>query len=198
MKKSVALFDFDNTLAQGDSITRLINHDLKRRPWHILLLFPVGIYYVGHKLHLCSFEKAKEKLLFPLRYMSEEQLNQFYQDEVAIHYYQNVVEELKQKKAQGYFVVVCTASSEAYMKYHNLPIDAMLGTRVEDGKIIGKNCKNEEKIPRILSCLKEHDIEIDYESSYGYSDSSSDIPMLSLVGHKKRVLLKTGKIVDFK
>lgn len=130
--------------------------------------------------------------------MSEKQLSDFYQNEVAIHYYPNVVEELKKRKEEGYFVIVCTASIEAYMKYHDLPIDAMLGTQVENGRIINKNCKNEEKVPRILSCLKDHDIEIDYETSYAYSDSSSDMPMLSLVKNKKRVLLKTGKIVDFK
>jgi len=197
MKKPVALFDFDNTLAQGDSITRLLIHDIKKRPYHFFLLVPVGIYYIGHKLHLCSFESAKEKILFPLRYMNEEQRQQFYKEEVAIHYYPNVIKELKKKKEEGYFVIVCTASSEAYMKYHDLPIDAMLGTKVENGKIIGKNCKNEEKVPRILACLKEHHIEIDYENSYGYSDSDSDLPMLSLVKHKKRILLKTGKMVDF-
>ncbi|MCI9049546.1 MAG: haloacid dehalogenase-like hydrolase, partial [Coprobacillus sp.] len=35
MKRSVALFDFDNTIAQGDSIKRLLKYDLKKRPWHI-------------------------------------------------------------------------------------------------------------------------------------------------------------------
>lgn len=198
MKKSVALFDFDNTIAQGDSIARLLVFDLKHKPWHIFCFIPFAIVYIGYLLHLCSFEKAKDALIFPIRSMSEKQLSDFYQNEVAIHYYPNVVEELKKRKEEGYFVIVCTASIEAYMKYHDLPIDAMLGTQVENGRIINKNCKNEEKVPRILSCLKDHDIEIDYETSYAYSDSSSDMPMLSLVKNKKRVLLKTGKIVDFK
>ena len=35
MRRSVALFDFDNTIAQGDSIKRLLKYDLKKRPWHI-------------------------------------------------------------------------------------------------------------------------------------------------------------------
>lgn len=198
MKKAVALFDFDNTIAHGDTIARLLPYGLKRKPWHILYFIPVGIYYIGHKLHLCSFEKAKDYLLFPLRYMSETDYQEFYKNKVSKYYYPNVLEELKQKKEQGYFIIVCTASTEAYMKYHDLPIDAMIGTRYKDGHIYGKNCKGEEKIPRILSCLKEHDIEIDYDLSYGYSDSNSDIPMLSLVKNKKRVLLKTGEIVEFK
>jgi len=197
MKKPVALFDFDNTIAQGDSIKRLLIYDLKKYPWHIFFFIKTGIYYLGYLLHLCSFESAKSTLLFPLRFMNEEELKHFYDQYVAVHYYDNVVEQMKKHQEEGCFVIICTASVEAYMKYHQLPADCLLGTKMKNGKVIGKNCKNEEKINRILTCLQEHDIEIDYDSSYGYSDSNSDIPMLSLVKHQKRVLLKTGKIVEF-
>lgn len=198
MKKPVALFDFDNTIAQGDSIKRLLIYDLKKYPWHIFYIIKTGIYYLGYIFHLCSFETAKSVLLFPLDSMNENDLQKFYEQHVASHYYKNVVQQMKKHQEAGCFVIVCTASVEAYMKYHQLPADCMLGTKTKNGKIIGKNCKNEEKINRIMACLKEHDIEIDYEHSYGYSDSNSDIPMLSLVKHKKRVLLKTGKIIEFK
>lgn len=198
MKKPVALFDFDNTIAQGDSIKRLLGYDLKKNPWHIFYFIQVGFYYLGYLLHLCSFERAKTTLLFPLRYMNEQELEQFYERHVAIYYYDHVVKQMKKHKEEGYFVIVCTASVEAYMKYHHLPADCMLGTKTENGRIIGKNCKNEEKIKRIMTCLHEYNIEIDYDRSYGYSDSNSDLPMLSLVKNKKRVLLKTGEIVDFK
>lgn len=197
MKRSVALFDFDNTIAHGDSIARLLQYDLKHKPWHFFHFLPVGLYYIGYLCHLCSIEKVKDALLFPLRSMNEQELVLFYQNEVSIHYYPQVLQELKQRKQEGCFIIVCTASCEAYMKYHDLPIDAMIGTRFENGHIVGKNCKNEEKVPRILTCLKEQDIVIDYEHSYAYSDSDSDLPMLEMVKHQKRVLLKSGNIVDF-
>ena len=135
--------------------------------------------------------------------MSDQQLQDFYHDHVEPHYYPEVLQQLKKHKEEGYVVIVCTASSEVYMQYHMLPIDAMIGTRTErknhhpSSQIVGKNCKGEHKVPRILDYLKKNDIEIDYENSYAYSDSNSDIPMLNLVKHKKRVLLKTGQIVDF-
>lgn len=198
MKRKVALFDFDNTIAQGDTITRLVIFDLKKKPWHIVYLFYVAFYYIGYLLKLNPFEKAKSYLLFPLYTMSEKDCEEFYKNHVSIYYYPEVVAELKRKKEEGYFIVVCTASAEKYMKYCDLPIDALLGTRFEDKKIIGNNCKKKEKIPRILSCLEGNKIEIDYEHSYSYSDSNDDIPMLSLVKNKKRVLLKTGNIIDFK
>ena len=199
MEKPVALFDFDNTIAQGDSINRLLKYDLKKRPWHIFYFIKVAFYCLGYYVfHLCSFEQAKSSLLFPLYSMDEKELQYFYENNVVISYYDNVVEEMRKRKDEGCFVIICTASVEDYMKYHQLPADCMLGTLTKNGKVICKNCKDEEKIYRIQECLKEHDIQIDYDNSYGYSDSNSDIPMLSLVKNKKRVLLKTGQIIDFK
>ncbi len=198
----VALFDFDNTIAHGDSIVELLKYDLKKHPHHALCFIPFSFYYLLYLLHIVSFETAKSKLLFPLKYMSDQELDCFYQKCIKKNYYKNVVEELCSKKEEGYIIIICTASCEVYMQYHQLPIDQLIGTKTEyynhpTNRIIGKNCKNEEKVFRILSYLKSKDIVIDYENSYGYSDSRSDIPMLSLVKNKKRVLLKTGEIVDF-
>lgn len=198
MKRPVALFDFDNTLARGDSIVQLVKYGLKRYPLYIVYLVLTGVFYLGYLLHISRLEKAKSYLLYPLRFMSEEELKDFYQKEVASHYYPHVIEELKQRKEEGCFVIVCTASCETYMRYHDLPIDAMIGTVYENGKIQGKNCRYENKVPRILECLSKHNIDIDYDHSYGYSDSDSDKPMLALVKHKKRIMLKTGKIIEFK
>lgn len=203
MLQKVALFDFDNTVARGDSIALLLKHDLKHHPWHALYFIKVGILYLLFLLHLISFEKAKSAILFPIDGMNDEQLKVFYQNEVVPTYYSHVVEEMRQKQQEGYFVILCTASCEAYMRYNELPIDCLLGTKTlrknqhETSEIIGKNCKGEEKINRILACLKAQHLEIDYEQSYGYSDSRSDLPILSLVKHKKRILLKTGQIVEF-
>lgn len=204
MVKKVALFDFDNTVASGDTIVRLLQYDIKKHPWHVILFLKMIFYYGLYLLHLSSFEKAKSALLFPIHYMNEQEMEQFYRDHVEIYYYSNVVAEMQKKKDQGYIVILCTASSEVYMKYNQLPIDKLLGTRTrcinhrETSEIIGKNCKGKEKINRIHEYLSELNVEIDYENSYGYSDSNDDIPMLSLVKHKKRVVLKTGEIIDFK
>lgn len=204
MVQKVALFDFDNTVANGDTIVRLLQYDIKKHPWHVILFLKMAFYYGLYLLHLSSFEKAKSALLFPIHYMDEQDMEQFYHDHVEIYYYSNVVAEMQKKKDEGYIVILCTASSEVYMKYNQLPIDKLLGTRTrrinhrETSEIIGKNCKGKEKINRIHEYLSELNIEIDYENSYGYSDSNDDIPMLSLVKHKKRVVLKTGEIIDFK
>lgn len=203
MLRKVALFDFDNTVAQGDSIKRLLIYDLKKHPWHLLYFIKVGLCYILYLLNLLSFEKAKSAILFPLCYMSDEELKSFYEKYIVISYYPHVVEEMQKKKDEGYVVILCTASCEAYMRYQQLPVDCLLGTKTrridnhETNEVIGKNCKDGEKIHRIMEYLESENIEIDYANSYGYSDSNSDLPMLSLVQNKKRVLLKTGKIIEF-
>ena len=198
MLRSVALFDFDNTLANGDTIHRLLIYYLKRHPLHVFYFLKTAVTFIGYKLKMKTYENLKETILFPLKHMSEDELKAFYKQQVTPYYYKNVVEMLNKHKEDGCIVIICTASSESYMKYYDLNADTLIGTRVENGKIIGKNCRKQEKIPRILEYLKSIDVEIDYESSYGYSDSNDDIPMLSLVKHKHRVLLKTGEIVEFK
>lgn len=204
MKRKVALFDFDNTLATGDSIVRLLKYDIKKHPLHLFYFIKVAIYYTLYLLHLSSFEKAKSTLLFPLLSMNDEDLKYFYETCIMPTYYLNVVEKMQQRKDEGYLVILCTASIEAYMQYHDLPVDKLIGTktkRVNDRwipEIIDKNCKKHQKVIYIEEYLNSCNMEIDYDNSYGYSDSNDDIPMLELVKNKKRVLLKTGKIVDFK
>lgn len=199
MIKKVALYDFDNTVAKGDSIVKLLIDNITKHPLHIFKFFKVGIIYILYLCHLSTFEKAKSALLFPLNDMDEQQLELFYNDKIVPTYYPNVVETMQQYHDNGYIVILCTASSEAWMKYNQLPIDKLIGTKTKphSSEIIGKNCKNQHKIDLIKEYLDSINVQIDYDNSYAYSDSDFDIPMLSLVKNRKRVLLKTGQIVDF-
>ena len=63
--------------------------------------------------------------------------------------------------------------------------------------MIGKNCKNEEKVVRIQDILKNHNLSIDYDQSYAYSDSLHDIPMLSMVKNRIKVDTKDGHMSTF-
>lgn len=203
MKKKFALFDFDNTLSQGDSIYHLLIYYIKKNPLSAFRLMRAGILYVGYKLKLCSFIPVKETLLYPLDRMSDQELEEFYIKAVEPHYYLNVVEELKRKKEEGYIIVLCTASAECYMKYCRLPIDVLIGTKTKrvnhhnTSIITSKNCKREEKVIRINEYLKENDYEIDYDNSWGYSDSITDMPMLEMVKNRVRIELKTGEMREW-
>lgn len=197
MLVKVALFDFDNTISHGDTIVSLLKYYCFKHPLSVVNFIKVGILYIGYLLHISSFESAKSALLFPLAHMHDEELEWFYHNKVEPEYYLNVVEELRKKKEAGYIVIVCTASSEVYMKYNSLPIDHLIGTKTNGNKIIGKNCKNAHKVDYINDYLKEKDYVIDYDHSYAYSDSKSDLPMLSMVKNRIRVEKKTGNMTTW-
>lgn len=204
MKKKVALFDFDNTLSQGDSIYHLLFYYIKRHPLSVFRLLKAGILYIGYKLKLISsFIPVKQVLLFPVDKMSDKELEEFFINEVEPHYYQNVVEELEKKKEEGYLIVLCTASVECYMQYCRLPYDVLIGTKTKrvnnhnTNIITSKNCKREEKVIRINEYLSEQGYEIDYDNSWGYSDSITDMPMLEMVKNRVRIELKTGEMKEW-
>ena len=84
-----------------------------------------------------------------------------------------------------------------------MPVDGILGTKTKivNGKytsrMIGKNCKNAEKVVRLNIVLKQLDLEIDYDNSYAYSDSLHDIPMLKMVKNRIRINKKNGEMTPF-
>ena len=118
-------------------------------------------------------------------------------------YYPNVVAELKNKKQQGYLIFICSASIEGYLRFCELPVDGILGTKTQiingryTSKMIGKNCKNEEKVLRLNNIINELNLEIDYENSYAYSDSIHDIPMLKMVKNRIKINKKNGEMTPF-
>lgn len=193
----VALFDFDNTVCSGDSINRLLVYYCSKHPLSIFNFILLIFKSIGYLLKIVSYEQLKSTILFPLEHMSDQELKTFYINKVKPHYYNNVVEEMKKKKEDNYHIILCTASSEVYMKYNDLPIDKLIGTKTNGHTIIGKNCKGKHKVTLINEYLKENNLEIDYDNSYAYSDSKSDFPMLEMVKNRIRIELKTGNIISW-
>lgn len=203
MNTKFAFFDFDDTLIHGDSIKYLLKYYIKKHPLSFFNFFKVGVYYLLYRIHIKDFNSAKSALLFPLKKMDTKELEYFYNHCIIDKYYPNVVEELKHKKQQGYTVIIISASVEAYLQYCMLPVDIIMGTKVAiknnqyTNIVIGKNCKNEEKVKRINEMLKEKNMVIDYENSYAYSDSLHDVPMLKLVKNRIKINKKNGEMSPF-
>lgn len=198
-----AFFDFDNTVAHGDTIYKLIPYTLKRHPLSVLRFVKTAVLGIGYVFHIVSMESLKSSILFPLDLLNEKEQEKFYRDVVEPSYYPHMVKELKKRQDEGCIVFLVTASSESYMRFNRLPIDVLMGTvtKKKNGrytsKIIGKNCKGANKVDRINDYMKAHDLKIDYDHSYGYSDSKSDIPMLEMVKNRYRVSLSDGSLSPF-
>lgn len=198
-----ALFDFDDTLLKHDSMGHLYVYYMKRNPLKIYRGLILGVKAILYKLKLIPFQVVKEELIYPISQMSDEQLKDFYVDNLIPRYYPNVLAQMKKHVAEGYHVWLVSASPEPYLFCTDLPVEVILGTKVErkgdrwTNHIISKNCKRDEKVNRINEVLKEKNLAIDYENSYGYSDSDSDIPMLELVKNKVRINKKNGEMSPF-
>lgn len=203
MKTKFAFFDFDDTLIHGDSGRKLLKYYIKKHPLSAFRLLKVVYHYILYVLKLEPLNHAKSAWLYPLDFMSEKETADFYKTCLETSYYPQVVAELKKKKEEGYTIYICSASVEAYLRFCRLPVDEIMGTKTEiingryTSKMIGKNCKNEEKVKRINEVIKNHNLEIDYDLSYAYSDSLHDIPMLSMVKNRIKIDTKDGHMSVF-
>jgi HAD-superfamily subfamily IB hydrolase, TIGR01490 len=203
MERKIAFFDFDDTLIKRDSMLHLLVYYTKSHPLAIFQWLKIFIYGILYFIKIIPFLSLKKEILYPISKMSSDELKEFYQNNLVKRYYPHVVSILKEKKKEGYLIFLVSASPEAYLIHTDLPVDFIIGTLLaqENGKysnkIISKNCKHEEKVVRINKILKEENILIDYEHSFGYSDSTSDLPMLRLVKNRIRVDKKDASLSEF-
>ena len=212
-----AFFDFDDTLAKGDSIFPYLLYCIKRglAPRH--QLFKAAAGFLRWKLQPSSGRAVKEMSLSYIKGHTVEEMNgvarDFFRDVQQKHFFEVAVPELFRLREQGVRIVVVSASSDVYMRVlpEFLPVDAVISTVCEtaDGRYtgkFGKNCKGEEKVRRIQAWLDEQGLSIDKEHSSGYGDSPSDAPMLLLTGspvlvnpkRKLRKALPEGRVVRWK
>ena len=172
------VYDFDDTIYRGDTGIHWILFALRKRPlfmmWHLIKFSRYAILYQFHKI---DFKVMKEKLFsfFPQLPNLPELVNEFVaknQNNIK-SYYQNVRKEDD---------LIISASFDFYL----LPLCKAMGishvicTRydIKTGKIIGENCKREEKVRRLEEVYGK---EVVVENAYG--DSKNDIPLLKRAQH---------------
>ena len=202
----IALFDFDDTLAKGDSILPYLLYCVKRgvAPWTQLPKAIAG--YVAWLLNPSCASGAKQATLSFIKGKSLTEMDDlardFFREQQSKRFFQDGFKELCRLQGEGYRILVVSASADVYMRVlpEFLPVDHVLCTQCtvdENGCStgeVGANCKGEEKPVRIQAYLQEHDLCINKGKSAGYGDSPSDAPMLlmtashNLVNPKKKLL----------
>ncbi len=212
-----AFFDFDDTLAKGDSIFPFLLYCIKRGLAPKSQLFKAAAGFLRWKIQPSSGRAVKEMTLSFIKGHTVEEMDgiarDFFRDVQQKAFFADAAPELFHLREQGVKLVVVSASSDLYMKIlpEFLPIDAVISTVCETkdgcytGKI-GKNCKGDEKVRRIQAWLQARQLTIDREKSAGYGDSPSDAPMLLLTAHPtlvnpRRRLVKAvpqGRIVRWR
>lgn len=201
-----AFFDFDDTLAKGDSIFPFLLYSIKRgyAPKH--QIFKAAAGFLRWKLQPSSGRAVKEMSLSYIKGRTVEEMDalarDFFRDVQQKAFFADAAPELFRLRQQGVKIVIVSASSDLYMRVlpEFLPVDAVISTicETQDGRYtgkIGKNCKGDEKVRRIQEWLDTQGLSIDKERSAGYGDSPSDAPMLLLTDspnlvNPKRKLIK--------
>jgi len=189
MSKSntLALFDFDGTLTDRDSLFDFLSFS-HSSVVYIKKLILSAPYLVAFKLGLITNQKAKEKLLSC--FFREEKVEKIQElgQQYCLQRLPDILrpegfEKLNWHIKEGHRVVLVSASLEVWLKpwCDTLGIELLatrtsLSDEVFAGHFLGKNCHGKEKVERI----KEHLKLDDYSNIYAYGDSSGDAEMLAL------------------
>ena len=132
-------------------------------------------------------------------YLKKHPLSVFKLLKVVYHYalYLLKIEPLNKAKSAWLYPLDKMSDQEIEKFYQEVLEPCYYLNVIEELQMIGKNCKNEEKVKRIQEVIKNHNLEIDYDLSYAYSDSLHDIPMLKMVKNRIKIDTKDGHMSTF-
>lgn len=202
----IALFDLDHTLLPHDTQALFCNYVIKHEPWRIVLhglFLPFALLRLARLVSTATAKRAFHSYLWG---MPVEKLRkyarQFAGESVDGWMYPDLRAELMRHRHQGRLTILNTASPSFYAQAiaehwefdHWVATEVMVGERVPWlPKLEGTNNKRgvkigamERKVPRV-----KDQSPADKKDSWGYSDSSADIPLLEYCGH--RILIHPGK-----
>jgi phosphatidylglycerophosphatase C len=183
----IAFFDFDGTITTKDTLLQVIKYQKGNAAFFAGFLINLP-FLAAFKLKLITNQKAKEIILKHFFGGTDIAAFQDACDTFAINVLPNFVRpgaiaEIKKLQAQGFEVVVVSASAENWIKKWSDGIGVkLIASQLEvvnnqlTGKIKKLNCNGVEKVRRIKSA---YDLSL-YDGIYAYGDSNGDKPMLAL------------------
>lgn len=195
----IAIFDFDGTLYEKETFQLLMNH-LKTHPVHhtkykkfIRASMP---RYIANKMKLYPTRRMKERLMQIyvrcLHDIPKKDIHSFF-EELAVKMKPNFNDEvcarLQEHHENGVYIMVVSGAYDLLLEksLKHLPIDTLIGTVIpfKDGKIDENTAIYPIQVERKNEKIEEfiQDQEIDWENSYAYGDSLTDVSVLELVGH---------------
>ncbi|GHS86544.1 hydrolase [Campylobacterota bacterium] len=189
---TLALFDFDGTITDRDSLTDFIRFAVskKRLIFGAVVLAPILLLFV---LRIVSDAKAKRAALRHFFGGSDHNELQV----IADRYSETGIDKITRSKAMeriafhhknGHKIVIVTASIELYIKKwcdkNNIELIATKAEVINGvftGNLASKNCKGFEKISRI----KERFDLSQFNEIYAYGDTPPDRAMFSIATHSE-------------
>ncbi len=180
------IYDFDNTIYEGDTGVDMVLYGLKKYPIKTLKCVFKGLKL--RKKYKTTNNREVKEAFFGFLYEIED-LNKFINSFIDSHI-KNIKPWYKAQQKENDTIISASYNLWINPFCEKLGIKNIICTKVDDnGKIIGENCKGEEKVKR----FKEEFPNVEVLESY--SDSSTDIPMLLLA--KKPFIVDGNKIKPY-
>ena len=185
----INLYDFDQTIYDGDSTRDFFFYELKKNPMIIVTLFETGLFGLLYLLHIVSKTKMKEHFYKFLRYIKSV-------DADVLDFWRSHDSRIKKfylEKDHSNDIIISASPEFLLLPICNkLKVKDMMASRVNKytGKTSGLNCHDVEKVRRLN---EKYD---NYVVMEAYSDSvKSDRPILELA--KKAYVVKGENLTDF-
>lgn len=195
----VAIFDFDGTLYAEETFKLLMNH-LKEHPkygtkfkrFYRSIVPP----YIANKLKLYPDAKMKERsmqlYIEAFDGITEKEMIAYFDEltkPVQQDFNQSVLARLQQHQADNLDILLVSGAYTQFLHQVTAGISfhQIIGTEIsyKDNKVHTKtpiiHVNGTRKTENILQALQGQ--QIDWENSYAYGDSFSDLPVLELVGN---------------
>ena len=195
----VAIFDFDGTLYAEETFKLLMNH-LKEHPiyksrykrFYRSIVPP----YIANKLKLYPNSKMKERsmqlYLEAFEGRSKTEMDVYFEELKVImqkDFNSQVLERLKQHQQDDIHILLVSGAYTQFLQRvtEGVSFNHIIGTDISykenkvDTKTRVKHVNGTRKTESLLQALEGQ--EIDWENSFAYGDSYSDLPVLELVGN---------------
>lgn len=195
----VAIFDFDGTIYSNETYQLLMEH-LKEHPVYstrykhfMRLVLPP---YIGNKMKVYPKQRMKNRsmkvYLEALKGLSITELDEYF-EEVAEKMHadlnQEVVAKLYEHAEDGIHIMIVSGAYTPLLHIvtKEMPVDAIIGTDIPvnrnilNTRVSLNHVQGTHKNDQIEAALAGQDI--DWENSYAYADSLSDLTVLELVGN---------------
>ncbi len=197
-KKTAAFFDFDGTMITGNSGMLWARRERRLgRQGHRYVAFAM-LYMVLYRFRIINMVKALENAVATIKNQTEAELEQdmvlFYENDVRPFIARGTRPAVEAHRQSGDRLVLLTSVSkyESELVVSDFELDDYLCTlyEVEDGRFTGSIiepvCYEEGKVTLAERYAETHGIDLD--SSYFYTDSCTDLPMLERVGNPRAVM----------
>lgn len=195
----VAIFDFDGTIYAEETFTLLMKH-LKEHPtyhssykrFYRAIVPP----YIANKLKLYPDNKMKKRsmqlYLEAFNGLTKQDMDIYFSEIKATmqqDFNAKVLERLKRHQEENIHILLVSGAYTQFLESvtDGLVFNQIIGTDIfyKDDKVYTKNAINhvngQQKTLKVHEALDGY--QIDWENSYAYGDSFSDMPVLELVGN---------------